>query len=60
MQAIKDAAEPKDELQARILLCMSPYAARAKDPSFIQVSYKHRATKITACNKFPSVCSITC
>lgn len=38
MQAIKEAGERgKDELHARMLLYLSPSAARAQDPSFIQV-----------------------
>ena len=39
MQAIKEAGESKDELHARMLLYMSPSAARAQDPAFIQVCF---------------------
>ena len=38
MQAIREAEERgEDELQRRMILFMSPSAARAQDPSFIQV-----------------------
>ncbi len=44
MQAIKEAGESKDELHARMLLYMSPSAARAQDPSFIQVCFGQRCS----------------
>ena len=40
MQAIKEAGESgEDELQRRMMMFISPSAARAQDPSFIQVPH---------------------
>lgn len=61
LQAIKEAGEQgRDELQTRMMLFMSPSAAQAQDPSFIQVrisaSHLPKSTGPLHCKPAPAAC----